>query len=132
MKSGVFNEQLRMIFNQVIEPWGAPTITITPLFYQGVIAGSEFLTYNVNKLYLCLGLQTSCLTGALASNAYIYIYNEANALSFHTQNGGAAWDATAAAFKYYSNDAQIRNLYFSRILGAGQVYMKFSGYRINR
>ena len=27
--------------------------TVTPLYYKGVIAGSEFVTYSAKKLYIC-------------------------------------------------------------------------------
>jgi hypothetical protein len=132
MKSGVFNERLRMIFNQVIEPWGAPTITITPLFYQGVIAGSEFLTYNVNKAYLCVSMTPGHFGNPLNANGFITLYDLANAV-FHTvQNQYINFDSTAGQTLRAPAPYEITNCYFSRLTNGTYSTITFFGYRINR
>jgi hypothetical protein len=132
MKSGVFNEQLRMIFNQVIEPWGAPTITITPLFYQGVIAGSEFLTYNVNKVYLCESVNFMGGTSYINTSTYINLYDLTNALFVNHSSQSTYWDTVANVFRTVSESNYLYNLYFSRFLSANHGSIIFHGYRITR
>jgi hypothetical protein len=107
--------------------------TITPLYYHGVIAGSEFLTYDVKKLYLALELCFSYGSGvAFTASGLITFYNEANAISGYLQNDAPVWDTTAAAIKYTINAAKENNCYFSRITAVATTYayIKFNGYKI--
>jgi hypothetical protein len=101
--------------------------TITPLFFIGAVAASEFLTYDVKKLYIALELSSGQYTLAAAVNI-IALFNEANVQSYTTCNLVPAWDTTAALMKYANNEILLKNVYFSR-LTCGQ-YIRFNGYRI--
>jgi len=101
-----------------------------PLLYEGAIAGSEFLTYNANKLYLCFDLIIAFNGGAAAANGLVQIYDEGDAIILYGQNQSIAYEAVAAAIWSSKNDINIKNLYFSRIVTAQYNYMKFIGYRI--
>jgi len=100
------------------------------LFYQGIIAGSEFLTYAATKLYLCFDFEVSYSTVASANHSVIYFYDEANVLSLYGQNNSICYEAVAAAIWYGKNNVNIKNFYFSRLNVAQFNYMKFIGYRI--
>lgn len=97
---------------------------VEPLYYQGVIAGTEFLTYAATKLYLCLFLFSSPSNGGAVQTA---LYNEANAVSSTTSDIIAYWNGAAAV--YYSNTSFLYNNYFSRIV-SGYTYILFNGFRI--
>lgn len=133
MKSGVFNEQLRMIWNNVIEPWAAPMYTITPLFYQGAIAGSEFLTYNVNKSYLCASCYFNPQFGIVGTFSPMIFYDLANAGFDYFSAATNAYNSTTLVRELNIISLEYKNLYFSRLVaGASYVTIKFIGYRINR
>lgn len=102
--------------------------TITPIYYLGLIGGSEFMTYNANKLYIALEVQFSSLSDG--SPAPI-IYDENNAISFYVMNLSLYWDVTAAALKAYIFSIKYENIYFGRVVHNGTQYIKFNGYRLN-
>jgi len=104
---------------------------VRQLYYQGVIAGSEFLTYNANKLYVCLELDLN--NGLNYSNIqpYARFYNNANAISLYGGVKDGVWNATAAAIYSTGNDILKTNLIFSRIEVGVYSDMKFIGYRVN-
>ena len=108
--------------------------TITPLYYQGVTAGSEFVTYVATKLYICLELHASYSLGNAqsASGALVVFYDEANAINGYGYNNMLAWDTTAAGWKYLRQVADIENIYFSRLTSGAYDYIRFNGYRLNQ
>ena len=101
-----------------------------PLLYEGAIAGSEFLTYDANKMYLCFDFVAGFSAGANNANCRIVFYDEGNAIILQSQNASIAYEAVAAAIFYGKNDTEMKNLYFSRINPITYNYMKFIGYRI--
>lgn len=105
---------------------------ITPLYYQGVIAGSEFLTYDAAKLYIALELETSTNDAISAITVPdLALYNEANAINFYLRNLDSVCDTAGPTVFYWGNNASIKNVYFGRILPTGYDYMKFNGYRLD-
>jgi hypothetical protein len=104
-------------------------INVEPLFYQGTIAGTEFLVYAATKLYLCLSLNCSNANLALAI-PFMNTYNEANAVSGTHSFTYAYWNTTTLVASFGSDDFTLNNIYFSRLtLGTyGQII--FNGYRI--
>lgn len=102
---------------------------ITPLYYQGPIAGSEFLTYDEEKLYLALEFDACYNTPTSVGGAgLILFHDEANVINFHLQNNHPVWDT--AAVEYCITNVSIKNIYFSRIETINFDYMKFNGYKI--
>jgi len=98
---------------------------------MGAIAGSEFLTYDVGKLYIALNLKANCSATVTVGPDYIVLYNQLNAFSYYAANNAAFWDATAANAKSYPNDLNLINVWFSRITNTGCDFMIFNGYRLN-
>jgi len=103
-------------------------INVEPLYYNGVIAGTEFLTYAATKLYLTLSLVFPGGVGALFG--YIQTYNEANAASHVYTNSTLTYNTTTPILVYINNILKISNIYFSRFTNANHTYMTFIGYRI--
>ena len=105
-------------------------IGFEPLLYEGTIAGSEFLVYDANKLYLCFDIYCSYGGAADAAAAWIRFDDEGNAVNLYSMNSSIAYEAVAAAIWYQKNYINVKNLYFSRIVPQQYTYMKFIGYRI--
>lgn len=109
---------------------GRRIVAVEPLYYQGVIAGSEFLTYAATKLYLCLNSYFSFSTGVEATNpGSIGFYNELNALSLFGINCSPFLN-TVPAIRHDNNSFYVKNIYFSRFLNVTLTYVMFTGYRI--
>jgi hypothetical protein len=105
--------------------------TITPLFYQGVIVGSEFVTYSAKKLYVALSLNVSSNSSLGDHPCGLELFDKANILNAGYNNS----NVDAYAF-YHFNDINIDNIIFSRLLsddGFGNpayLQMRFIGYKI--
>ena len=74
--------------------------TITPLYYCGAVAGSEFLVYAATKIYICLEFCVNKTAAASATVGQAQFYDVANAVFMFTQNNAIGWDTTAAAYKF--------------------------------
>ena len=106
-------------------------LSISQLFFYGLIAGSEFATYRARRLYFALSFEVGHLAGVAAATAYVAFYNEHNVNTYALQNNSTIWDATAAAARYQTFSYETRDIYFSRItVPATVTLMKFIGYRI--
>ena len=105
---------------------GRTIANVEPLHAELIIAGSEFLTYNAAKLYLCYSVEFG-LNVSTANEGHIAIYNEANANNGHYYNlSGIA----AAINIIFCNKFELKNIWFSRIVSFEYAYMIFKGYRI--
>lgn len=105
--------------------------TITPLFFQGYLAGSEFLVYAATKLYIALELEFDSVGGQTVNIGIVNLYNQADALFYTSSNNDIAWDTTAAGIVYNCNPLKFKNMYFSRIAYGVYTTFKFNGYRLN-
>lgn len=107
--------------------------TITPIFYQGGVAGSEFVNFFASKLYIALEVVLSNDTAVGAGvPCGVYLYNELDALASYNFNLSTYWDPTVTAVqKNVSNQLEIKNTYFSRLFVNNYAYIKFIGYRLN-
>lgn len=101
--------------------------SITPFNFSGAIAGSEFLTYTANKLYIGLNVIFSNGYGSATMNR-IVLYNEANAVASTLSGAGAYWDG---ALKYNGSDINVNNIWFSRIVADIYANIYFLGYKLN-
>jgi hypothetical protein len=105
--------------------------TCTPIYYEGAIAGSEFVTYNAAKLYICLDLVVNVNFSAATVNAGALVtYDIANAAKSQEYLNFPVWNTTAAALYYNVPSFRLVNIYFSRITVTTYVFMKFNGYRL--
>lgn len=121
----------RLLWNYVFLRWGE-RVPIAQLFYEGASPGSEFLTYNANKLYLAYSLELgrNVAPNVGASLAYCELYNESNAMFHCLMKSVGYWDATAAAARFSPITISSNNFYFSRLVLNGYASIKFIGYRI--
>lgn len=112
------------------------TFTITavvPLFYEGTIAGSEFLTYAATKLYLCLECTLGAGGGGGTTGERVDFYNAANAVFFLSRLLLPCFHTGTLVMWGIVSDVTIKNFYFSRLLSSGQyLYLLFKGYRLTR
>lgn len=117
-------QQIRLLVGQ--------NSAVRQLFFQGAIAGSEFLTYSSNKLYLALDLHVSYITGhsATVNGGKLDIYNEQNNMFLYESNVIPAWNSTTAAMNYISSPFNVKNIYFSRINPTQYTHMRFVGYKL--
>jgi hypothetical protein len=102
--------------------------TIERQFYQGVIAGSEYLVYNAGKLYIGLEVQFSCTVAEAAAFYVVDFFDMANALNYQATNTIGYYNG--AAVRYVNNSLVVKNIYFSRVDPAPAVYMIFNGYKL--
>ena len=107
---------------------GRNIVNVEPIFYQGAIAGTEFLVFNAAKLYICLNFKASRDGTAIATAGIITFYDQANAANFITSN--ISYGYNAAADRYTHNIINLNNIFFSRIVQADYTNMIFNGYRI--
>lgn len=102
---------------------------VEPLYYQGVIAATEFLTYAATKMYIYYEMEFS--GGAivdLGGDPYIKLYNESNVVSFTFTNNREVFDDPTYTIQHDYFVCQ--NGMFSRFIASVHAQMKFSGYRI--
>lgn len=105
--------------------------TITPLYFMGTFAGSEFITYNANKIYIALNLIMDSVFGGAGAYANITLYDEVNALKMVLGFGSLSYDPVAPAFHALSNSYRHENIWFSRLVPGGTANFIFNGYRLN-
>lgn len=106
--------------------------TITKLVYSGPITGSEFLTYNVGKLYIALDFViTMNSPNAIGLAAVPLMYVPGPVQSDAVFNVCCAWDVTAAVMKYIYNPVVKKNIYFSYFTDTTYKQLFFNGYRLN-
>jgi len=103
---------------------------VEPLLFQGAIAASEFLVYDVRKLYVCLDSVYSFDLTVNAFNGIIHFRNELNAAFNYGQNNSIDYNTITTAINYQKRDFRIKNIWFSRIVAIQYNYMRFNGYRI--
>lgn len=129
MDFGALTYEQKTLFASVRALVGANP-TYTDLYYNGVAAGSEFLTYNAKKLYICFGFWANMIAAAWSAAPYVEVYNEANVLSSVLVNVSALFQTTAAQVYYSNNCIDKTNFYFGRILHNQIVYFKFNGIKV--
>lgn len=102
---------------------------IEPLFFYGAVAGTEFLTYAVTKMYIAFLAEASGQALTSAAGCNFSIYDAANAICGMYSDTNAYWDG--AAVKYNHNAPRpVENIYFSRVSITTLAYFRFNGYRI--
>ena len=109
-------------------------VAVTSLFYQGLTAGSEFLVYDVDKLYFALVFEFGQSSGVpVGGAANCELFDEANALSACIiDNVDSYWDVTAATVKVTRTGSLPHyDFYFSRIDPSAWTLFHFIGYRLD-
>lgn len=119
----------RLLWNYIFLRWGE-RISVSQYVYSGLLSG-ELTAYSANKMYLAYSIFMSGTntTGAATFN-YLQTLNELNANLHLIHNAGEYWDDTAAAVRFTNKPIEVRNIFFSRLLGLGNPYIQFIGYRI--
>jgi len=125
------NPELLQVFRTVRALGGAwaGLLTVTPLYYAGSIAGSEFITYSVDKLYI--GQRVFFDAGSTAATAganRVTLYSAADAVFCLLSNNSVAYNSVDLVYKI--NNIVAESVYFSRLATLGYNYMYFLGYRL--
>lgn len=102
---------------------------VEPLYYQGVIAGTEFLVYAPTKLYICYSLKCGDIGAGNVNPMRIVLYDENNNPVLNLNN--SVFLLNGGFYNYQPLFITMNNTYFSR-LTAVTLYdtMNFIGYRI--
>jgi len=104
-------------------------IDVNPLYYQGVIAGTEFLVYDATKLYICYELAASySVSDCVLVSGIVFFYNEGNVISFSVSNNQPVYNPVV--LNYIILPDFIKNIYFSRVAFTNYNYVKFNGFRV--
>jgi hypothetical protein len=119
----------RLIWNYLFLTFGE-RMSIGQLFFQGGIAGTEFLTYVARTLYFALEISGSATGAAGGTPAVFAFYNENNVVSTYLRANGLTWLTSTLTYAYIHDTAKSKNLYFSRIVASNYTAIKFIGYRI--
>lgn len=127
MTQGLTTDQKRL-FAYVVALVGA-TPTYVNLYYQGLIAGSEFLTYNAKKLYIAFEFKASNEGVQQGFHAMISFYDPANAVNFHI-NDNSLCALAGPAFYYAHNYSSVNNIFFSRIVAQLYTEIVFNGIKV--
>lgn len=105
--------------------------TITPMYYQGAIGGSEFLTYAATKLYIALEVEfSSTHIPPTSSTPLITLRDEGDAIDFYVASSDFEFKPTDSTLAYYLKAFQLKNVYFSRIETTLFTVMRFNGYKL--
>jgi len=106
--------------------------TITPLYYQGIISGSEFTVYDAGKLYVALEVEFSAPHIPPTSTVPLITFrNEANEIDLYFANSDFEFKPSDSTHVFYLKFFSLRNIYFSRFLSTLFEKMRFNGYRLN-
>jgi hypothetical protein len=118
----------KLLWKKIIAIFGVPN-TITPLHFQGAIAGSEFLTYDANKVYLAFDLGFVDISGDDTTISTITVHGLADAIVYYFYNTQLVYNG--ATIRYIANNIFVSDVYFYRIETSRFSRMMFNGYRFN-
>jgi len=96
-------------------------VAVTPLYEHRMIFGTEYLVYDVNKLYFALDLWFGVPEAA------------GSLVEFHDETDGVRLNFGSyfiAANNTVINECP-KNIYFSRFTTVSLTYMRFNGYRLD-
>lgn len=105
-------------------------VAIAPKFYQGVITGSEFETYNAKKLYFAYDVQIMNAAAHGEIEGSVLFYNVANGLFYSAKNANAYWEVVGAKDEFLMNPIFLQNFYFSRLAATIYNSLIFNGYLV--
>lgn len=105
-------------------------VNVEPLFYQGAIAGTEFLVYAATKMYICYNIALSTSAGITITIDYGEFYNESNIISLYLRNDHVFWDVAVNDVRYARQTLELSNFIFSRFVPSVINYISFVGYRV--
>jgi len=130
INSIIKNPELLNVTRHIATLAGWGNFSVTPVVYNGLIDGSEFVTYAIDKLYVAQQMQISGATGGgLPATGRVALYDHANALHGYLRNLNMVYDG--ADVLYMNNDQVFLNIWFSRVIRNNYSYMMFVGYRLN-
>ena len=120
----------RLLWNYIFLLAG-DKIGVSQFYYHGLIAGSEFLNYSANKLYISYSFSFGNTGGSNANSPFVQFFDRLNISIGHLGNGSMSWDTTAAAFRYAAYYFDANCCLFSRIVVSNYNSLKFIGYRLS-
>jgi hypothetical protein len=103
---------------------------IEPIYFSGLIAGTEFLTYVNTKLYIAFELSVISNVNITIDRWYIRLHDELDNVLFSAGNQAIFWNVTGTAPNYFGNPILLKNQWFSRLFVQNYDSIIFNGYRI--
>jgi hypothetical protein len=104
--------------------------TLSQVFYQGAIGGSEFNTYRARRLYLALSVNFDPIGNPQVNPNFIEFHGVGDAIEMYPSFDTVVWNATTAAVNFKCCELYLSNYLFSRVVIQGYTSMRFIGYRI--
>lgn len=124
-----FRELLRYVVGDVYS--GMTLGSAIPFFYQGVIAGSEFLTYSANKCYVVRSFRAGVATYVSSYLCYFNLFDKLDNLFLVLNNANAIYNASIPSVQVWGVSLLFENFWFSRIQsGGGNSHFALSGYKL--
>lgn len=117
-----------LLWNQVDS--FANITNVQPLFFSGAIAGSEFLTYAVIKLYVCYSVFISLIDAENTLIPNIIFFDQANNPFINVQKSSLMYESVAADTYFSGQPIKMENFYFSRFDIIGYQSIIFRGFRL--
>lgn len=117
-----------LLWNQVDS--FANITNVQPLFFSGAIAGSEFLTYAVTKLYVCYSVFISLIDAENTLIPNIIFFDQANNPFINVQKSSLMYESVAADTYFSGQPIKMENFYFSRFDIIGYQSIIFRGFRL--
>ena len=123
----LFSTIIEKVINNKLDPKSIETLN-----FQGLIAGSEFLTFKNNVIYIAtdLHIAVSSASNVVGANSDgITLFDETNTASYFLTNSSPQFNVTQF---FLNNEIFNHDLYFSRITQQNTVYqfIKFNGFRL--
>ncbi len=119
----------KIMWNNLFLRYGE-RLSLSPLYYIGIHAGSEFITYKVGTMYVAYSLVPSGTGAAGVTPTLVTLYDESNNVSNYINGQNALFDQTANVNEYAARYTNAENIVFSRAVVQNYTAIKFIGYRL--
>ena len=104
--------------------------TYIDLYFQGVIAAHEILTYDAKKLYIAFEFTAVYHTANSGTFEQLVTYNQANAVNMYFNASAPFWNTTGASPNLYTRSDLWHNFWFSRVVVGNYDYFKMNGIKV--
>lgn len=105
--------------------------TITPLYYNGLSVGTEYLTYSAKKLYIALDFIAYYASGTpMLAAALVTFHDQNDAISSYGYKSYPVWETVVPEMRVSNHEYKAQNFFFSRIELSTYSRIRFNGYKI--
>ena len=119
----------KIIWNNVFNTFGE-RVAVSPFYFCGDAAGTEFMTYNARRLYFVLEFEMEPTMIAL-NPCNIAIYDHLDNYIMAYCNIGAFWVSGGVPDYFINNVIKVENFLMSRFeVYNGSTYIKLLGFKL--